>query len=112
MLVQFEDPTIIKPQPLPNRVAPLHCRIERTDPGLVAMNELTVDVDRQVLVFGIRFLEHVQPRITRISQIPRKKKSHPIYPCYPWFSEVCAGRVSHNNRGYARRYRAVNQALR
>ena len=58
MLVQFEDPTVVKSQPLPNRVAALHRRIERTDPGLVPMHELTIDVDDQVAVLGIKFLKH------------------------------------------------------
>jgi len=58
MLVQFEDPTVVKTQPFPNRVAALHRRIERTDPGFVAMDQLTVDVDDQVAVPGIKFLKH------------------------------------------------------
>ena len=58
MLVQFEDATVVKTQPFPNRVAALHRRIEWTDPGLVAMHELTIDVDDQVAVLGIKFLKH------------------------------------------------------
>ena len=58
MLVQFEDPTVVKTQPFPNRVAALHRRIERTDPRFVAVDELTVDINDQVLVFAIKFLKH------------------------------------------------------
>jgi len=58
MLVQFEDATVVEPKPLPNRVTALYRRIEWTDPGLVAMHELTVDVDDQVAVPGIKFLKH------------------------------------------------------
>ena len=58
MLVQFKDATVVEPKPLPNRVTALHRRIEWTDPGLVAMDELTIDVDDQVAVLGIKFLKH------------------------------------------------------
>ena len=59
MLGQFEDPAVVKPQSFPNRVAALHCRIERTDPGFVAMHQLTVDVDDQITVLAIKFLKHL-----------------------------------------------------
>ena len=37
----------------------LHCRIERADPGFVAMHQLPVDVYDQVAVSLIKFLKHV-----------------------------------------------------
>src|SRR5437667_2550820 len=63
MLVQFKDPTVVKTQPFPNRVAALHRRIERTDPGLVPMHKLTIDINDQVAVLGIKFLQHESRKI-------------------------------------------------
>ena len=75
MLVQFEDPTVVKTQPFPNRVAALHRGIERTDPGLVPMHELTIDVDDQVAVLGIKFLQHESRKIELGKQERRKQKA-------------------------------------
>ena len=58
MLVQFENATVVKPQTFPNRVAALDRGIERTDARLVAVDQLTVDVNDQVLVLRIKFLLH------------------------------------------------------
>ena len=43
---------------LPHRVAALHGGVERTDAGLVAMDEPAVDVDDQVAIFFVKALEH------------------------------------------------------
>ncbi len=45
MFVQLEDASIVEPQSLPNRVAPLDRGIKRTDAGLVAMLKIAIDVD-------------------------------------------------------------------
>ena len=58
MLVQLEDAAVVKPQSFPDRVPALHRGIERTDPGLIAMDKPTVDVDDQVAVFLVKFLQH------------------------------------------------------
>jgi hypothetical protein len=66
--VQFKDASVVEPKPFPNRVAALHRRIERTNPGFVPMHQLTVNVDDQVFVLGIGFLKHKR----KINQEPRK----------------------------------------
>ena len=58
VLVEFEDPPVVEAQTLPYRVAPLHCRVEGADAGLVTVDQLAVDVDEEVLVLGIELLEH------------------------------------------------------
>ena len=68
VLVQFEDATVVESKPFPDCVPALDCGIERTDSGFVAMHELTVDVDDQVAVLGIKFLKHKR----KINQEPRK----------------------------------------
>ena len=45
VLVQFEDAAVVESQAFPNGVATLHDRIERADPGLVAMDETAIDID-------------------------------------------------------------------
>ena len=50
MLLQTEDPALVKSQPLPHRISILNRGVKGTDPRLVAMDDLTVDVDLQVLV--------------------------------------------------------------
>ena len=58
VLVQAEDAAVVEAQPFPDGVAALHDRIERADAGLVAMDEAAVDVDDEVAVFVVEFLEH------------------------------------------------------
>jgi len=58
VVVQFENPTLIKSQTLPDSIPTLHGRIEWTDPSLVAMNELAVDVNDQIAVSFVESLEH------------------------------------------------------
>ncbi len=58
MLIQLEDSPVIKPQSLPDRITSLHRRVERTNAGFVAMNELAVEVDQQVAVSLIKLLQH------------------------------------------------------
>ena len=58
MFVQLEDAAVVKPQSFPDGVAALHRRIERTDPGFIAMHETAVDVYDQVAVLLVKLLEH------------------------------------------------------
>ena len=58
MFVKFENPAIVQPQSLPHRVAALHGGIKRADSGLVAMHEVTVDINDQVAISLIKFLKH------------------------------------------------------
>ena len=58
VLDQPEDPAVVEPQALPDRVAALHRAVERADAGLVAVHELAVDVDEQVAVALVEGLEH------------------------------------------------------
>ena len=57
--MQFKNATVVKSQAFPNRVAALDHGIERTDPGLIPMHELTIDVNDQVFVLRIKFLQHL-----------------------------------------------------
>ena len=56
--MEFENPAVVKPQSFPDCVPALHGGIERTDAGFIAMHELTVDIDNQVAIFLVEFLEH------------------------------------------------------
>ena len=56
--MQFEDPAVVKSKPLPNRVAALDRRIEWADASLIPMDYSTVDVDENVAVASVKFLEH------------------------------------------------------
>jgi len=58
MLVQLEDSPVVDAQALPDGVAALNRGVERADAGLVTVNQLTVDVDQQILVLRIELLEH------------------------------------------------------
>ena len=58
VFVKFENPAIVQPQSFPDRIAALHSRIKGADPGLVAVHELTVDVNNQVAISLIKFLKH------------------------------------------------------
>ena len=60
MLVKFENPALVQPQPFPDRIAALHGRIKRADPGLIAVHELTVDANDQVAISLIKFLKHLK----------------------------------------------------
>ena len=62
MFVQFENATVIKSQTFPDSIPTLHGRIEWTDPGLIAMNELPVDVNDQVAISFVEFLQHACDR--------------------------------------------------
>jgi hypothetical protein len=59
VFVQFENATIVKSQAFPDRVAALHDGIEWTHAGFIAMHEPTVDIDDQVAVLLVKFLEHL-----------------------------------------------------
>src|ERR1700730_9524197 len=59
MLVQLEDAPAIKPESFPDGVAALHCRIERTNSCLVAMQQSAVDIHDQVAVLLVKLLQHV-----------------------------------------------------
>src|SRR5436190_24314600 len=58
MFIQFENPAVVHTQAFPHCVAALHRRIERADPGLIAMHQLSVDVHNQVAVSFVEFLKH------------------------------------------------------
>src|SRR5438094_10556506 len=58
MFIQLENPAVVHTQAFPHCVAALHRRIERADPGLVATNQLSVDVHNQVAVSFVEFLKH------------------------------------------------------
>ena len=62
MLVQLEDPSVVKPQPFPDCVTALHRGIKGTDPGFIAMHELTVDIDDQVAILLIKSLQRLPNR--------------------------------------------------
>ena len=58
MLQELENPAVVKPQSFPDCIAALDSRIERADPGFVAMDQLSVDIDDQVAVFRVKLLQH------------------------------------------------------
>ena len=58
MLVQLEDTAVVKTQAFPDRIAALHGRIKRTDSRLVPVHQLSVDVNKQVAVSVVEFLQH------------------------------------------------------
>ncbi len=58
MLAQPEDAAVVKPQTFPYGIATLDHGIERADPGLVAVDQLPVDVDLQVTVSFVESLQH------------------------------------------------------
>src|SRR5213083_179385 len=59
MFVQLEDTAVVKTQAFPDRIAALYCRIKRTDPSLVPMDQLPIDVHNQVAVSVVEFLQHL-----------------------------------------------------
>src|SRR5436190_10023147 len=60
MFVKFENPAVVQPQSFPHRIASLHSRIKGANPGLVAVHELTVDINDQVAISLIKFLKHLK----------------------------------------------------
>ena len=58
VLGQAEDFAVVNAQSLPHGVAALHGGVEWADGGLVAVQQLAVDVDDQVAVFLVEFLKH------------------------------------------------------
>ena len=58
MFAQFENPPVVKSEAFPDSIPTLHGRIEWTDPGFIAMDELTVDINDQVKISLIGFLKH------------------------------------------------------
>ena len=57
MLGQPKDASLIEPQTFPYAVTALHDAVERADTGLIAMDELTVDVDDEIPVPLIKLLK-------------------------------------------------------
>jgi hypothetical protein len=45
VVIQTEDPSIVKTQPLPHRIPTLNHGIKWAYPGFVAMQQLAIDVD-------------------------------------------------------------------
>src|SRR6202030_3146597 len=58
----------------------------------------------RALFFELNFWSIVKPRI---SLIPKKKNSHPYYPCHPWFNAVCVDKAFCNTPGSSRKFREV-----
>lgn len=58
VLPQLEDAPVVQAQPLPDRIAPLHNRVERADAGFVAVNERPVHVDDEIAVPLVKPLQH------------------------------------------------------
>ena len=58
VLGQAEDFAVVNAQPFPDRVTTLYCGVEWANAGLVAVQQLTVDVDKQIAVFLVEFLKH------------------------------------------------------
>jgi len=58
VLDELENLAVVETKPLPHRVTTLYHAIKRAHARLAAMNELTVDVDNQVLVFFVEWLPH------------------------------------------------------
>jgi hypothetical protein len=56
--MEFEDAAVVKSQAFPHGVTALHRRVERADPGFVAMRQLSVDIHNQVPVSLVEFLKH------------------------------------------------------
>src|SRR6476660_7358918 len=72
MFVQLEDAAVVKSQSFPDRVTALHRRVERADPSLVAMHQLSVDVYEQVAVSLAELLKHLNYLTRRSLRTPRK----------------------------------------
>ena len=66
VLVQPEDPAVVEPQALPDRVAALHGRVERADRGLVPVGQVPADVDDQVAVPLVESLQHRSLLLARL----------------------------------------------
>src|SRR6266446_5723938 len=100
MLVQFENPALIKPQSFPNGIAALDGGIERADAGFVPTNKLTVDVDDQMAVSFVEFLQHEMAKNELGKQEPRKKKFNLrdlrsfLISCFPDYSASYSVQIS------------------
>src|SRR4030095_16681370 len=68
MLVKLENPAVVQPQSSPHCIPALHGGIKRTDPRLIAMHELTVNINDQIAISIIEFLKHGLIRIALITQ--------------------------------------------
>jgi hypothetical protein len=64
MFLELENPSLVQPQSFPDCIAALDSRIERANPGFVAMDQLSVDIDDQVAVSFIEFLKHESENLT------------------------------------------------
>src|SRR5262249_16774815 len=73
VLEQFKNAAVVESQSFPDRIAPLYHRIEGTHPGLVAVHQLTVDVDDQVFVFRIKCLLHLESARTTSTKGTKNK---------------------------------------
>src|SRR5439155_10177162 len=91
MFVELENSTVIQAQPFPDCVAALHCRIERADPCFVTMHQLPVDIDDQVAVSLIEFLQHLKE--TKLIRNPRNQerifKSSSWLPVFMIHNNLC-----------------------
>src|SRR5689334_16292117 len=58
VLPQLEDAPLVDAQPLPHGVPALNGGVEGADPGLVTVDQLTVDVDEKIGVARVERLLH------------------------------------------------------
>src|SRR6266496_2562022 len=66
MFVQLEDLAVVETQSLPDRVAALHHGVEWTDAGLIAVDQVAVDVDDQIAISVVELLQHVVYRFALV----------------------------------------------
>src|SRR5205085_2686265 len=58
VLIEPKDASVIQPQPFPDGVATLHHRIERADAGLIARQQLAVDINNDITISLVELLQH------------------------------------------------------
>jgi hypothetical protein len=58
VLFELEDSAVVEAKALPDGIATLYRGVEGANAGFVAMDQLPVDVDQEVAVFFVEFLEH------------------------------------------------------
>src|SRR6266404_1931712 len=93
MFVQFKNPALVKPQSLPDSIAALDGGIERADASFIAMNKPVVDVDDQIAVSFVEFLQHEmgEGRIRKAGTEEKEIQSDPKGPAvFPHFLPASA----------------------
>src|SRR5947209_538054 len=56
--MELKNAPVVQTQSFPDGVAALDSGVKWTDSGIVAINQAAVDVDDQVAIGGIKFLQH------------------------------------------------------